>query len=88
MQWNKTMALTFEQIIEKYRKNLTSRQDKEDSFERLIQAYFLTTPTYKNLLSDVWLWSCFPYKTQFETSEKNADIDIVCRTHDGEYWAV
>lgn len=82
------MSLTFEQIINKYRENSTSERNKGDKFERLIQAYFLTTPVYKTLLSDVWLWSEFPYKNQFGTGGKDTGIDIVCRTHDGEYWAV
>ena len=82
------MALTFDQIIEKYRENSTSERDKGDKFERLMQAYLLTKPTYKSLLTDVWLWSDFPYKDQFGTGGKDTGIDIVCRTHDGEYWAV
>ena len=82
------MALTFDQIIEKYRENSTSERDKGDKFERLMQAYLLTKPTYKSLLTDVWLWSDFPYKDQFGTGGKDTGIDLVCRTHDGEYWAV
>lgn len=82
------MALTFDQIIDKYRENSTSERDKGDKFERLMQAYLLTKPTYKSLLTDVWLWSDFPYKNQFGTGGKDTGIDIVCRTHDGEYWAV
>ena len=85
---SKRMALTFERIIEKYRGNSTSERDKGDKFERLMQAYLLTKPTYKNLLSDVWLWSHFPYKDQFGVGGKDTGIDIVCSTHDGEYWAV
>lgn len=82
------MALTFDQIIDKYRENSTSERDKGDKFERLMQAYLLTKPTYKSLLTDVWLWSDFPYKDQFGTGGKDTGIDLVCRTHDGEYWAV
>ena len=82
------MALTFEEIINKYRENSTSERNKGDRFERLMKAYLLTKPVYKNLLSDVWLWSEFPYKDQFGTGGKDTGIDIVCRTHDGEYWAV
>ena len=82
------MALTFEEIINKYRENSTSERNKGDKFERLMKAYLLTKPVYKNLLSDVWLWSEFPYKEQFGTGGKDTGIDIVCRTHDGDYWAV
>ena len=82
------MALTFEQMIDKYRENSTSEHNKGDKFERLMQAYLLTKPTYKSLLSNVWLWADFPYKDQFGTGGKDTGIDIVCRAHDGEYWAV
>ena len=80
--------VSFEQIIEKYRENSTSERNKGDKFERLMQAYLLTKPTYKNLLSDVWLWADFPYKAQFGTGGKDTGIDLVCRTHEGDYWAV
>ena len=82
------MTLTFEQIIDKYRENSTSERNKGDKFERLMQAYLLTKPTYKNILSNVWLWADFPYKAQFGTGGKDTGIDIVCRVHDGDYWAV
>lgn len=80
--------MTFDQIIDKYRENSTSERDKGDKFERLMQAYLLTKPIYKSLLTNVWLWSDFPYKAQFGTGGKDTGIDLVCRTHDGEYWAV
>ena len=80
--------MTFEEIINKYRKNSVSERNKGDKFERLMRSYLLTKPIYKNLLSDVWLWSEFPYKDQFGTGGKDTGIDIVCRTHDGDYWAV
>ena len=82
------MALPFEQVIDKYRENSTSERNMGDKFERLMQAYLLTKPTYKNLLSNVWLWADFPYKAQFGTGGKDTGIDIVCRAHDGDYWAV
>lgn len=80
--------MTFEEIIDTYRKNSVSERNKGDKFERLMRAYLLTKPIYKNLLSDVWLWLEFPYKDQFGTGGKDTGIDIVCRTHDGDYWAV
>lgn len=82
------MSVTFEEIINKYRENSTSERNKGDKFERLMQAYLQTKPVYKNLLSDVWLWADFPYKDQFGTGGKDTGIDLVCRTHDGDYWAV
>ncbi|BDC97069.1 DEAD/DEAH box helicase [Treponema saccharophilum] len=78
----------FDQIIDKYRIESFSERDKGDRFEKLIKAYLLTKPEYKSQLSDVWLWSEFPEKSQFGTGGKDTGIDLVCRTLDGEYWAV
>ena len=80
--------MTFEEIISKYRENSTSERNKGDKFEKLMKAYLLTKPVYRNLLSDVWLWSEFPYKDQFGTGGKDTGIDLACRTHEGDYWAV
>lgn len=78
----------FDQIIDKYRTESFSERDKGDRFEKLIKAYLLTKPEYKSQLSDVWLWSEFPEKSQFGTGGKDTGIDLVCKTLDGEYWAV
>lgn len=78
----------FDQIIDKYRTESFSERDKGDRFEKLIKAYLLTKPEYKTQLSDVWLWSDFPEKSQFGTGGKDTGIDLVCRTLDDEYWAV
>lgn len=76
----------FEQIIDSYRENSFSEREKGDKFEKLIQAYLLTKPEYKSILTTVWCWSDFPYKNQF--SGKDTGIDLVCKTFDNEYWAV
>lgn len=78
----------FDQIIDKYRTKSFSERDKGDRFEKLIKAYLLTKPEYKTQLSDVWLWSDFPEKSHFGTGGKDTGIDLVCKTLDGEYWAV
>ncbi|MBR1912675.1 MAG: restriction endonuclease [Treponema sp.] len=83
-----TVQSAFDSVISKYRTESFSERDKGDRFEKLIKAYLLTKPEYKTQLSDVWLWSDFPYKDQFGTGGKDTGIDIVCRTYDGEYWAV
>ena len=83
-----TSQNSFDQIIQKYRDESYSERNKGDRFEKLMKAYLLTKPVYKNLLSDVWLWSEFPYKEQFGTGGKDTGIDIACRTYEGEYWAV
>jgi len=83
-----TVQNAFDSIISKYRTESFSERDKGDRFEKLIKAYLLTKPEYRSQLSDVWLWSDFPYKDQFGTGGKDTGIDLVCRTYNDEYWAV
>ena len=78
----------FDKIIGKYRTDSFSERDKGDRFEKLMKAYFLTKPEYRAQVSDVWLWSDFPEKSQFGTGGKDTGIDLVCKTYDSEYWAV
>jgi len=57
--------MTFNDILDKYRKISHSERDKGDRFERLIQAYFQTDPLYAYRLKKVWLWNDFPGKKEF-----------------------
>lgn len=76
----------FEQVLEKYRKIAFSERDKGTRFERLMQAYLKTDPRYTSELKEVWLWSEFPYRSDF--GGKDTGIDIVVKTYKDEYWAV
>ena len=78
--------MSFNKVLEKYRGYSFSERDKGDRFERLMQAYLQTDPTYSNLFNYVWLWNEFPSKMDF--GGKDVGIDIVARTFDGEYWAI
>lgn len=77
---------TFFSIIENIRKNSYTERDKGNRFERLIKNYLKTSRKYSVLLKEVWLWSEFPYRTQFGGGDTG--IDIVALTKQGEYWAV
>ena len=52
--------MAFQKVLEKYRKISFSERDKGDRFERLMQAYIQTDPTYANKFKAVWLWNEFP----------------------------
>ncbi len=54
----------FNQILDKYRKISFSERDKGKRFERLMQTYLLTDPTYTSKLKKVWLWSEFRGKNE------------------------
>ncbi len=78
--------MTFNKLLEKYRKVYHSERDKGDRFERLMQAYLLTDPMYSNQLKNVWLWSEFHGKADLGGGDTG--IDLVAKTFDGDYWAI
>lgn len=79
-------TLTFHKLLDKYRKISFSERDKGDRFERLMQAYLQTDPTYSNLFKNVWLWSEFPGKSDLGGGDTG--IDLVSLTNEGDYWAI
>ncbi len=78
--------MTFNDILEKYRKLSFSERDKGNRFERLMQAYLLTDPKYANRFIKVWLWKDFPGKGDFGGGDTG--IDLVALTIEGDYWAI
>ena len=78
--------MSFNKIIEKYRKLSFSERDKGDRFERLMQAYLQTDPKYAFRFKNVWLWNEFPGK--FDLGGSDTGIDLVALTHEGDYWAI
>jgi predicted helicase len=78
--------MSFNNILEKYRKISFSERDKGARFERLMQAYLLTDPQYAYLFKKVWLWDEFPGKKDLGGGDTG--IDLVALTIDGHYWAI
>lgn len=78
--------MSFNKILEKYRKISFSEKDKGERFERLMQAYLQTDPQYSNQFKKVWLWNEFPGKK--DLGGNDTGIDLVAVTHHNEYWAV
>ncbi|MEZ4527703.1 MAG: type ISP restriction/modification enzyme [Desulfobacterales bacterium] len=78
--------MSFNQILEKYRKISFSERDKGDRFERLMQAYLLTDPIYSHKLKKVWLWNEFP--SRHDLGGTDTGIDLVALTFEGDYWAI
>ncbi|MFV8441861.1 DEAD/DEAH box helicase [Flavobacterium sp. LB2P44] len=78
--------MSFNKILEKYRKISFSERDKGARFERLMQAYLLTDPQYAYRFKKVWLWDEFPGKKDLGSGDTG--IDLVALTIDGDYWAI
>ena len=78
--------MTFQNILEKYRRISFSERNKGDRFERLMQAYLQTEPVYKGMFAHVWLWKEFPHRG--DLGGRDTGIDLVAKTIDGDYWAV
>lgn len=78
--------MSFQKILDKYRKIAFSERDKGDRFERLMQTYLLTDPKYAFLFKNVWLWNEFPGK--LDLGGGDTGIDLVALTHEGDYWAI
>ena len=78
--------MSFHTILDHYRQYSFSERDKGDRFEKLIQAYLQTDPTYSNSLKYVWMWNEFPGKADFVG--KDTGIDLVALTYEGDYWAI
>ena len=78
--------MDFASVLQAIRKSASSEQKKGVFFEKLIQRWFLTAPTYASEVESVWLWEDFPARADF--GGKDLGIDLVVRTKTGMYWAV
>ena len=79
-------AMTFRDILAKFRNISFSERDKGDRFERLMQAFLQTVPWYEGKFQHVWLWKEFPYKNNL--GGKDTGIDLVAQTVEGDFWAI
>ena len=63
---------------------------KGDVFERLTQAYLLTMPEYKSILSNVWLNQEVPRNVlkKLNLPAEDFGVDLIARTNRNEYWTI
>lgn len=78
--------MTFDNLLEKYRKTSYSERNKGTRFEKLMQGFMKTYPPYLGKFNEVWMWNEFPFRKDF--GGKDTGIDLVARTVDGDYWAI
>ena len=68
-----------------------SEKQKGDLFERLIQLYLLTKPTYRTELSAVWLAKSevpADVRKQLNLPLTDEGIDLIAQERDGKFWAI
>lgn len=78
--------MNFQDILNKFRINQTSKRDLGTKFEELIARYLMTDPSYSVLFEWVKLWSDF--STYANVDGRDKGIDLVAKTHAGGYWAI
>ena len=54
------MTTTIYTILEQFREDAIHKRDLGDKFERLMVAFLKSDPIWKDLFSNVWIWSDFP----------------------------
>ena len=69
------------------RENAHTEYGKGKAFERLIRAYLLKDPFYKNRFSEVWLWTEWA-ELRPEVDAVDIGIDLVAQERDGGYCAI
>ncbi len=75
---------TIHDVLNEFRELATSNRDLGDKFERLIANYLVTDPQYKNLYSNVWLWSEWQNRSGMDIG-----IDLIAKERDtGDYCAI
>ena len=76
-------GLSLQDVLKKFRDTSFTQKDKGTRFERLMRSWLRTDPRYSGLFSEVWLWEDFPSRGDF--GGKDTGIDLVARTHEGDY---
>ena len=77
-------TITLQSLLATLRQEKTSNREMGDKFERLMMGYFNTDPLYKELFSDLWMWSEWEGRTG-----QDVGIDLVAQERNtGDYWAI
>jgi predicted helicase len=78
--------VTFDNLLDKYRRLSYSQSNKGSRFERLMQSYLQTELLYATRLKRVWLWEDFFAKR--DLGGHDTGIDLVAETIEGDFWAI
>ncbi len=78
--------MTIHEVLSHFREAALTGREQGRRFEILMRAWLRTDARYAGLFAEVWLWQDFPARAEFGGND--VGIDLVARTHDGEYWAI
>ena len=81
------MSGGFERVLEHIRSVASTEAQKGRLFERLMKAYFLEDPVYRDRFREVWLWSEWASR-QAGFAGTDTGIDLVAEEADGGYCAI
>ena len=76
----------FHSLLKTIRNSAFSQQDKGYKFEKIMKLFLQTDPNYAYKFKSVWLWNDFPARKDF--GGRDAGIDLVALTNEGDYWAI
>ena len=80
---NPSSTQTFDDVLEKIRKESANTRDLGDRFEKITEAFLKTDKLYANRFHKVWLWKSWPKNDGADTG-----IDLVAEQTDGELCAI
>ena len=80
---NLSSTQTFDDVLEKIRKESANTRDLGDRFEKITEAFLKTDKLYANRFHKVWLWKSWPKNDGADTG-----IDLVAEQTDGELCAI
>lgn len=73
-------------ILDHYRNISQTEREKGTYFELLTKSYLQNEPCYKDLFSNVWMYS--DWATENQMNAKDTGIDLVAKTHTNELYAI
>ena len=69
------MSDSFQRVLDHIRSIAGTETEKGRLFERLMKAYFVKDPLYRDRFSDVWLWSEWaPLRPDFAGGDTGIDL--------------
>ena len=82
----KSIFMSIYDILAKFRQETVTERQKGDVFEKLMQRWLLSDPSYSNLFTKVWMWKDSPCTESL--GKQDLGIDLVALDDNGGYWAI